>query len=305
MSALYSIVIITKNNALTIKHVLSSTLILAENYDVELVVVEGNLADNTFKIINDFMNKNKSRYVISKVFRDPGLSSSFARHLGFKNSQGDVIIYLDGDTPLTNTFRYYLEEELENNDLVSPLLECVRIDRATNVFNQFMKTVSHIQSNVVNSSKIANGFSVFPPARIFKRHVLEKLKGYPVCSRFFGEDRIVTALAIKLGFRYKFSSSLKLLKIDEPGYSAYWRKHFRYGLSMNKDVNALGKRILRGYIIARRLNHLNIIVPLLSIMYAQKCYELTRSFKTSIDVALMKYFIDLAMLVGDVAKIFR
>ena len=299
MSALYSIVIITKNNALTIKHVLSSTLILAENYDVELVVAEGNSADNTFKIINDFVNKNKSRYVISKVFRDPGLSLSFARHLGFKNSQGDVIIYLDGDTTLTNTFRYYLKEELENNDLVSPLFECVRIDRATNVFNQFMKTVSHIQSNVVNSSKIANSFSVLPPARIFKRQVLEKLRGYPVCSRFFGEDRIPTALAVKLGFRYKFSTCLKIFKIDDPGYQSYWRKHFRYALGIHRDLTRLGKSILRDYIIARRLNHINAFFPVLSLIYAWRNYLLTRSVKNSIEVALMKYMIDSAMLAGD------
>jgi glycosyltransferase involved in cell wall biosynthesis len=308
MNTLYSIVTATKNNELTIKHVLSSTLILAENYDTELIVVEGNSADNTFKVVSDFISKNKLRYVTSKVLRDPGFSSSFARHLGYKNSQGDVIVYLDGDTPLTITFRYYLEEELKNNDLVSPLLECVRIDRATSVFNQFMKTVSYMQNNIVINSKIVDDPSVLPPARIFKREVLERMKGYPISSRFFGEDRITTSLAIKLGFRYRFSSRLKLLKIDEPGYNAYWKKHFRYGLGMNKDVTTLGKRVLRGYIIARRLNHLNTIVPLLSMVYAQKSYELIRSFKISIDVALMKYLIDLAMLLGDVdgsLKIFR
>jgi glycosyltransferase involved in cell wall biosynthesis len=305
MNTLYSIVITTKNNELSIKYVLSSTLILAENYDVELIVVEGNSTDNTLKIVNDFMSKNKSRYVTFKVLRDPGFSLSFARHLGFKNSHGDVIFFLDGDISLTTTFKYHLEEELKNSDLVSPLFECVHIDQATSVFNQFMKTISYMQSNIVNNSKIVNDPSVLPPARIFKRQVLEKMKGYPVCSSFFGEDRIVTALAIKLGFRYRFSPRLKLLKIDEAGYSAYWKKHFRYGLGMNKDVNSLGKRILRGYVIARRLNHLNIIVPLLSMIYAQKCYELVRGFMISIDVALMKYFIDLAMLLGDVAKIFR
>jgi len=308
MNTLYSIVTVTKNNELTIKHVLSSTLILAENYDTELIVVEGNSADNTFKVVSDFISKNKLRYVTSKVLRDPGFSSSFARHLGYKNSQGDVIVYLDGDTPLTTTFRYYLEEELKNNDLVSPLLECVRIDRATSVFNQFMKTVSYMQNNIVINSKIVDDPSVLPPARIFKREVLERMKGYPISSRFFGEDRITTSLAIKLGFRYRFSSRLKLLKIDEPGYNAYWKKHFRYGLGMNKDVTTLGKRVLRGYIIARRLNHLNTIVPLLSMVYAQKSYELIRNFKVSIDIALMKYLIDLAMLLGDVdgsLKIFR
>jgi len=304
MNALYSIIITAKNNEYSIRYVLSSTLVLAKNYDVELIVVDGNSTDDTFKIVSNFMSKNRSCYADSKVLQDPGFSLSFARHLGYKNSHADVIIFLDGDTPLTTTFRYYLEEELKN-DLIAPLFECICLDQATSVFNQFMKTVSNIQSNIVNNGTVVNDPSVLPPARIFKRKVLERMKGYPVCSSFFGEDRIATALAIKLGFHYKFSPRLKLLKIDETGYHAYWKKHFRYGFGISRDVTPLGKRILRGYIIARRLNHLNIIAPLLSIIYAQKSHELVRSFKISIDVAFMKYFIDLAMLIGDVAKIFR
>jgi hypothetical protein len=31
--------------------------------------------------------------------------------------------------------------------------------------------------------------SILPPARIFKRVMLEKMKGYTVSLRFFGEDR--------------------------------------------------------------------------------------------------------------------
>jgi glycosyltransferase involved in cell wall biosynthesis len=121
MNSLYSVVITTKNNEYTIKYVLSSTLTLAESYDTELVVVDGKSTDNTFTIVSNFAIKNKSRYVSLKVLKDPGFSLSFARHLGFKSSQGDVLIFLDGDTPLTTSFKHYLKKELENSDLISPL----------------------------------------------------------------------------------------------------------------------------------------------------------------------------------------
>lgn len=106
-------------------------------------------------------------------------------------------------------------------------------------------------------------------------------------------------------YNNKFSTRLKLLKIDEPGYVAYWKKHFRYGMGINKDIAPMGKCILRGFIIGRRLHHLNVIVPLLSLIYAYKHYKVEGRLKTSINVALMKYFVDLAMLMGDLSSVFK
>jgi len=224
---------------------------------------------------------------------------SYARHLGFKYSTGDILIFLDGDTPLSNSFKYYLERELEDGDLISPVFECIPIDKATRVFDRFMKMVSYVQSQTVNQFSALSDPSIFPPARIYKRKVLEKMKGYPVSSRFFGEDRITTALAIRLGFRYKFSTRLKLFKIDEPGYKSYWRKHYRYAHGIHRDLTLLGKSILRGYIIARRLNHINALFPILSILYAGRSLTISRNIREAIEVSLLKYLIDLAMFTGD------
>jgi len=134
--------------------------------------------------------------------------------------------------------------------------------------------------------------------------VLERIKGYPSSSRFFGEDRILTALAFKSGFRYKFSHRLKLLKIDDPGYHSYWKKHFRYSTGVHRDLTELGKAFLRTYIIMRRLNHINVFLPILSVIYAWKTYTLTRSLRDSVEVALMKYMVDSAMFVGDLKGAF-
>jgi glycosyltransferase involved in cell wall biosynthesis len=300
MSKLYSIIISTKNNEKTIKSVLMLALILVDIYKIEIIIVDGSSTDRTPKIIKDFVEKHKHRYSNIITLQDPGYSLSLSRNLGYKNSNGDVIIFLDGDTPLTSTFRYYLDKELDKADLISPLFECVRIDRATDVFNLFMKTVSFTQNNVVTGNNLSiKDPSILPPARVFKRQVLDKMKGYPVSSRFFGEDRIATALAVKMGFWYRFSPYLKLLKIDEPGFSAYWRKHYRYGLGISRDTTYVGKRLLRGYVVARRLNHLNVIIPLFSIIYAARSFEIERNLRKSIDVALMKYLIDLSILIGD------
>jgi len=299
MGHLYSVIIATKNNELTIRHVLRSTLIVAEDYETELIVVDGNSSDNTLKIVEKFIDENRQYYKSLKILRDPGFSLSFARHLGFKNSQGDVLVFLDGDTPLTFSFKYCLEKELGEADLISPMFEVIPLDKATGVFNWFMKSVSYVQNETALMRGTINDPSILPPARIYKHRVLERMKGYPLSSRFFGEDRIATALAVRLGFRYKLSKRLKLLKIDDPGYRSYWRKHFRYALGMHKDLSPLGKYILRGYIVARRVSHENVILPVFSIIYALYSFKYLKSFKDAVNIALMKYFIDTAMFLGD------
>jgi hypothetical protein len=125
------------------------------------------------------------------------------------------------------------------------------------------------------------------------------MKGYPLSSRFFGEDRIATAIAVRLGFRYKFSTQLKLFKIDESGYYSYWKKHYRYAIGIHQDLSLLGKNILRGYIITRRLNHINVLFPLLPLLYAGRSLVVSRNIRNAAEVLLMKYLIDLAMFTGD------
>jgi len=301
MRSLYSIIIATKNNSLTIKYVLRSTLLLAQDRNVELVIVDGSSIDNTPNIIRDFANRYSSYFKSVKILRDPGFSLSYARYIGFKNSQGDVLIFLDGDTPLTNTFKHYLELELEDCEVLSPKFIHVPLDDATRIFDEFTKVTDYaLQRYGFVYGKHINDPSFLPPARVYKRKVLERIKGYPVSSRFFCEDRITTALAVRLGFSYKLSKLLKLLKIDDPGYRSYWKKHFRYALGIHRDLTTLGKRILRGYVIARRLNHVNVVFPILSIVYVLKSYSYLKSFKKAINIGLLKYFIDTAMLLGDI-----
>jgi len=303
MKSLYSIIIATKNNETTIKYVLKSTLLLAKNFDVELVVVDGNSTDRTFNIVKHFVEVNKSYYISLKILRDPGSSLSLARHLGFKNSMGEIIIFLDGDTLFTNNFKYYLESELKGYDLITPIFEIVALDRATETFNKFIKVVmnvAHMQrDSFINVESFKNQSFHPPAARIYRREVLERTRGYPLSSRFFCEDRLATAIAVRLGFRHKFSWKLKLLKIDEPSYIAYWKKHYRYGQGIHKDLSNLGKQLLKGYILLRRLNHINVVLPVLSLIYAFIQYRYSKNLKEAMDVALMKYFIDMAMLYGD------
>jgi glycosyltransferase involved in cell wall biosynthesis len=297
MAPRYSIIVATKNNKITIGPVLFSTLLLARQFDTELIIVDGKSRDGTLDVIKTFLARYGNLYTAAEVLQDPGQSLSYARYLGFKKSKGDVLILLDGDIMLTPSI-IHLEEELKDSDLLALSTIILPLDKATKIFDTFQYMVNFLSSTQPNTRFIDP--SLFFPARVFKRKVLEKMKGYSPLSRFFGEDRIATTLAVRLGFRYKYTLKMKLIKIDEPGYQAYWKKHFRYGKGIVHDIAPLGESLLKKYIITRKISYINLVFPTFSFIFFIRTYLLTESLKTSLDVFLLKYFIDLAMFLGEI-----
>jgi glycosyltransferase involved in cell wall biosynthesis len=297
MAPRYSIIVATKNNKITIGPVLFSTLLLARQFDTELIIIDGKSRDGTLDVIKTFLARYGNMYTVAEVLQDPGLSLSYARYLGFKKSKGDVLILLDGDTMLTPSI-IHLEEELKDNDLLALSTIILPLDKATKIFDTFQYMVNFLSSTQPNIRFIDP--SLLSPARVFKRKVLEKMKGYPPLSRFFGEDRIATTLAVRLGFRYKYTLKIKLIKIDDPSYQAYWKKHFRYGKGIVYDIVLLGKSLLKKYIIMRKITYINLVFPIFSFLFFIRTCLFTKSLKPSLDIFLLKYFIDLAMLLGEI-----
>ncbi|MFZ8808594.1 MAG: glycosyltransferase family 2 protein [Pyrobaculum sp.] len=297
MAPRYSIIVATKNNKITIGPVLFSTLLLARQFDTELIIVDGKSRDGTLDVIKTFLARYGNLYTAAEVLQDPGLSLSYARHLGVKKSKGDIVILLDGDIMLTPSI-IRLEEELKDSDLLAPSIIILPLDKVTKIFNTFKYMVNFLSTSQPNI-KFTDS-SLLPEARVFKRKVLEKLKGYPPLSRFFGEDRIATTLAVRLGFRYKYTLKIKLIKIDDPSYQAYWKKHFRYGKGIVHDIVPLGKSLLKKYIIMRKITYINLVSPTFSFLFFIRTCLFTKSLKPSLDIFLLKYFIDLAMLLGEI-----
>jgi glycosyltransferase involved in cell wall biosynthesis len=293
----YSIIVATKNNKITIGPVLFSTLLLARQFDTELIIIDGKSRDGTLDVIKTFLARYGNLYTAVEVLQDPGLSLSYARYLGSKKSKGDVLIQLDGDIMLTPSI-IHLEEELKDSDLLALSTIILPLDKATKIFDTFQYMVNFLSTTQPNIRFIDP--SSLPPARVFKRKVMEKMKGYPPLSRFFGEDRIPTTLAVQLEFCYKYTPKIKLIKIDEPSYQAYWKKHFRYGVGIIHDIAPLGKSVLKKYIIIRKITYINAVFPIFSLLFFIGTYLFTKSLKSSLDIFLFKYLIDLAMFLGEI-----
>ncbi len=87
-----SVVIPTKNNALTIEKAMDSVLKSLARIDNpwEIVVVDAHSTDGTLEILRKY-----SDYI--KVIGDEGRGIGAARNLGVRNSTGDVIFFVDAD----------------------------------------------------------------------------------------------------------------------------------------------------------------------------------------------------------------
>jgi glycosyltransferase involved in cell wall biosynthesis len=82
-----SVIVLTKNSATTVHKSLESIFNQTRKPD-EVIVIDGNSADNTLKIVKQFP---------VKLFLEPGLGYGHARNIGVKKSEGDILFFIDSD----------------------------------------------------------------------------------------------------------------------------------------------------------------------------------------------------------------
>jgi len=299
MELLTSIIVATKNNRLTIRHLLKSLRKFSEKYPTEAIIVDGKSSDGTYNIIKEFTTRDAHLFHRILAIQDLGTSLSYARYLGFINSTGDIVIFLDGDMVLHNSFINHFKDVINNEyDLVTPGWIILGLDPVTKTFHTLSTIVGKVSLDLSRPSLLT-------PARIFKREALNLIHGYPPLSRYTGEDRVATSLAVLKGLKYAFIPKLKIIKIDETHINSYIRKHIRYGEGINKDLTPVARRLLRDYILARRITYTNLILPAISAIYAAYAFRASKSISESLRVFAMKYIIDLSMLLGELKSLVR
>jgi len=82
-----SVVLLTKNSALTIQKSIESVFEQTRKPD-EVVVVDGSSSDGTLEIVKNYP---------VKLVSEPGLGFGYARNLGVKNASGDIVFFIDSD----------------------------------------------------------------------------------------------------------------------------------------------------------------------------------------------------------------
>jgi hypothetical protein len=194
---------------------------------------------------------------------------------------------------LSNNFSENLPKIIDKGyDIIAPQIFVLDIDKATKMFSEFNCVFEELTLR-------SNKHSIIPPARIYKRIVLEKSCGYPQLASYFAEDRLATTVGLQFGFKYSYEPDLRIHKIDDATIQSYFKKHMRYGQGIHEDLQPTAKYLLKDYIIFRKLTYLNLFVPIIAFSYALKRLNPHKSWH----IFVMKWIIDLSMFLGELKAI--
>jgi len=111
-----SFIIPTYNRKPFLKKCIAS--ILKQNIkDCEIIIVDDNSFDGTF----EFIKQNYPKIKIIKNLKNKG--SAYSRNLGFENSKGDYLLFIDSDVYLVKDCIKKLLKEIENYDILYPAID--------------------------------------------------------------------------------------------------------------------------------------------------------------------------------------
>ena len=105
LESLISFIIPAKNEASEIEETIGSIKSLPLSFPYEIIVIDHNSTDNTFKVAED-----AGALVVSKV----GGTIGEARNFGVSKSGGDVIVFIDADVSLTSQWHIEFEKCLQH-----------------------------------------------------------------------------------------------------------------------------------------------------------------------------------------------
>lgn len=199
-------------------------LLLVSNIDYEVIVVDNNSTDNTVKIINKFLEKNKInlRIIINKV---KGLAAS--RKEGIKHVNSEFVCFVDDDNFLPEDWICVLKKIIKkyNPDVIG----CSTVGITNGEFPswwQKYKSVYACGKRFNYSGFLANPLDKFWGAGLVSRSKFIKpalLKMDLLCSgrindkQFSGED-------VELNYRMKLLGA-KFYNSNELCLKHYIRKH--------------------------------------------------------------------------------
>lgn len=213
--------------------------LIRQTYPVhEIIVVDNNSSDNSYSIVEAFIEKHKDNKIILLKEVVPGPSA--ARNKGITQATGDIIAFTDSDCIAD---RNWIKEIVEAYDeSIGGVAGNIKGYMPKNLVEKFL---SIFTLRGLKTSQIFKQYTLleggFPSANLsFRREVLEQLNGFEVTIRY-GEDHDICARAYKLGYKIKYitkgliyhchrSSLVGLIKQSfgfGQAHSCLLRRHFK------------------------------------------------------------------------------
>ncbi|MFC1928291.1 glycosyltransferase [Chloroflexota bacterium] len=247
-----SVVIATKNNISTIEVCLSSLMLYyKQGYINEIVVVDAHSTDGTLEVIKNYP---------VKLVIDEGKVYAIAEDIGWRNSEGQLIIFLDADAYFEGNFfpevyEFFLHERI---GLIGCHPKAVVTNRVTKAqaehwiwCNPMLGTSASWFQRLYG--RIARGRhpQVLPggPCQVVRRICLEAVNGFPHYSH--NADVHLSQRVVEKGWEAIWWVDPPLYHYARPTVKGLVKQHYRFGREFGQsgalDPKEKGTKFIRFY----------------------------------------------------------
>jgi len=251
-----------KNIEATIKSILKN------NYSFhKIIVVDDGSTDNTVKIVKSIQKKHKEK--IELIILNKNSGKAHALNIGFKKSQAEIIVALDGDTIFKSDALEYLVQHFKDSK-VGAVAGNIKVAKSFNIFSLFQSIEYIIGQNIEKKlfAKI-NAVGVVPGALgAWRRSSVLKAGAYK--DDTLVEDQDLTLEILKSGDKIIYEERAISYTEVPNNLRSFVKQRFRwvYGTIQcfwkNKKYLFSNKYPILSWIVLPNILFYNILIPLFS-----------------------------------------
>lgn len=194
------LIILTKNSGRTLDKCLSEVTKLKDEFEIEVVIVDGGSTDNTLNIIEKYRG-----LIPIKVLYDEGKGLGYARDIGWRASSAEYVVMLDSDILINRNFAKKAIELLQKDEklgAISAKLKPVSLDKGW--MGRFQEKNLSIHLHHLDPQYPAEVVALHTACTIFKRKVLEEVDGFDRYFDLAKEDSDISYKIRKAGYKLSY-----------------------------------------------------------------------------------------------------
>lgn len=216
-----SVIVLTKNRLKELVLCLDS--ISKQEYDnIEYIIVDSNSNEEVYEQINNYAALWTTFGREHKIIQAGECSIGRARQIGFENSTGDIIAYIDSDVELPH--RHWIENMLM--PFAKPSVAGVQtLAKYRETDHPMLKRVHNSFEYKSNRIDIDHYEPVGTSHILIRRIAIESAGGFKDIN--FKEDTDLTHRIMKQGHYFVYLSTEKCYHHHIDGYKSYFKKMFR------------------------------------------------------------------------------
>ncbi len=210
-----AIISTVRNEGPAVEHFIENLLSQSRTPD-QIVICDGGSTDDTVEHLHRLTKKYSSLTVISK----PG-SIAVGRNAAIATAKADIIAVTDAGSRVDE---HWFEEITSPfaDKAISAVAGYYAIDPQT----PFEAASGYLMNQ--NASELDDSWLPSSRSIAFRKHVWEKVGGYPEDLTFAGEDTLFDIRIVEAGFPFKFQPSAIVYWRPRPTLHAFYRQYFLY-----------------------------------------------------------------------------